>query len=109
LWGARSGTTGGDRLETLATLIDAYQSEHYQIDPPDPIAAVNFRLEQKGFSREDPEESSAAARIAKVRNRRRGRRSTRSASARQSPHLGRDLGPAVYCGPKLVEVANLLR
>jgi HTH-type transcriptional regulator/antitoxin HigA len=31
LWGARSGAPKGDRLDVLATLIDAYESEHDQI------------------------------------------------------------------------------
>ncbi len=34
LWGAKSGTPEGDRLDTLATLIDAYETEHYPMDPP---------------------------------------------------------------------------
>jgi HTH-type transcriptional regulator/antitoxin HigA len=45
LWGARSGTREGDRLDVLATLIDAYESEHFPIDPPDPIEAIKFRME----------------------------------------------------------------
>jgi len=32
LWGAKSGTIEGDRLDVLATLIDAYESEHYPMD-----------------------------------------------------------------------------
>jgi len=43
LWGARSGTPEGDRLDVLATLIDAYEAERYAIDPPDSIEAVKFR------------------------------------------------------------------
>jgi HTH-type transcriptional regulator/antitoxin HigA len=35
LWGAKSGTPRGDRLDVLATLIDAWENEHYPIDPPD--------------------------------------------------------------------------
>src|SRR6516162_4368877 len=31
LWGAKSGTRDGDRLDVLATLIDAYEAEHYPI------------------------------------------------------------------------------
>ena len=46
LWGARRGTRRGDRLDILATLIDAYESEHYPMDPPDPIEAIKFRMEQ---------------------------------------------------------------
>ena len=36
LWGAKAGTRDGDRLDVLVTLIDAYEEEHYPIDPPDP-------------------------------------------------------------------------
>jgi HTH-type transcriptional regulator/antitoxin HigA len=36
LWGAKSGTPQGDRLDALATLIDAYEAKHHPIDPPDP-------------------------------------------------------------------------
>jgi HTH-type transcriptional regulator / antitoxin HigA len=34
LWGAKSGTPKGDRLDMLATLIDAYETKHYPMDPP---------------------------------------------------------------------------
>jgi HTH-type transcriptional regulator/antitoxin HigA len=44
LWGAKAGTRDGDRLDVLATLIDAYETEHYPMDPPDPIEAVKFRI-----------------------------------------------------------------
>ncbi len=40
LWGAKSRTTQGDRLDALATLIDAYESEHFPMDPPDPVEAI---------------------------------------------------------------------
>ena len=36
LWGAPAGSSDGDRLDILATLIDAYESEHFPMDPPDP-------------------------------------------------------------------------
>ena len=36
LWGAKAGTPQGDRLDTLATLIEAYETEHYPMDLPDP-------------------------------------------------------------------------
>jgi hypothetical protein len=38
LWGARSGTPEGNRLDVLATLIDAYESEHH------PIAARPYTM-----------------------------------------------------------------
>ena len=55
LWGAKSGTPNGDRLDILATLIDAYEVEHYPMDPPDPIDAIKFRMEQQGLTRKDLE------------------------------------------------------
>ena len=40
LWGAKSGTPDGDRLDALATLIDAFEAEHHGLDSHDPIKAV---------------------------------------------------------------------
>ena len=48
LWGADEGTAEGDRLEVLATLVEAYEQAHFPIDAPDPIEAIKFRLEQQG-------------------------------------------------------------
>lgn len=55
LWGAKLGTPEGDRLDVLATLVDAYESEHHPIDPPDPIEAIRFRMESQGLNRKDLE------------------------------------------------------
>lgn len=72
LWGARSGTPRGDRLDVLATLIDAYEAEHHPIDPPDPIDAIQFRMEQQGLTRRDLEDLiGTRTRIAEVLNRKR--------------------------------------
>lgn len=73
LWGAKSGTAEGDRLDVLATLIDVYEAEHYPMDPPDPIEAIKFRMEQQGLTRRDLEEIiGTRTRIAEVLNRKRG-------------------------------------
>jgi len=73
LWGAKAGTPEGDRLDVLATLIDAYEAEHHPMDPPDPIEAINFRMEQQGLTRRDLEEIiGTRTRIAEVLNRKRG-------------------------------------
>src|SRR5262245_42646269 len=73
LWGARAGTPEGDRLDVLATLIDAHEAEHYPMDPPDPIEAIKFRMEQQGLTRRDLEEIiGTRTRIAEVLNRKRG-------------------------------------
>lgn len=49
LWGAAKGRRKGDRLEVLIALVDAYERVHHPIDPPDPIDAIRFRLEQQGL------------------------------------------------------------
>jgi HTH-type transcriptional regulator/antitoxin HigA len=73
LWGAKAGTSDGDRLDVLATLVDAYETEHYPMDPPDPVEAIKFRMEQQGLTRRDLEEIiGTRTRIAEVLNRKRG-------------------------------------
>ena len=47
LWGAAPETPGGDELEVLVTLVEAYELDHYPVDLPDPIEAIKFRLEQE--------------------------------------------------------------
>jgi HTH-type transcriptional regulator / antitoxin HigA len=73
LWGAASGTPDGDRLDVLATLIDAYEAKHHAMDAPDPIEAIKFRMEQQGLTRKDLEDFIVPrTRIAEVFNRKRG-------------------------------------
>jgi HTH-type transcriptional regulator/antitoxin HigA len=49
MWGAKEGTPQGNQLDVLATLVEAYERKHFPIDPPDPIEAIKFRLEQQGL------------------------------------------------------------
>ena len=55
LWGADSGTDDGNRLDVLATLIEVFETAHFPIDPPDPVAAILFRMQQKGLAEKDLE------------------------------------------------------
>lgn len=72
LWGAKLGTPEGDRLDVLATLIDAYDAAHYPMDPPDPIEAIKFRMEQQGLTRKDLQPLiGTRTRVAEVLNRKR--------------------------------------
>jgi HTH-type transcriptional regulator/antitoxin HigA len=72
LWGAKNGTPKGDRLDVLATLIDAWEAVHFPMDPPDPIEAIKFRMEQQGLTRKDLEGIiGTRARIAEVLDRKR--------------------------------------
>ncbi|MDR3054335.1 MAG: transcriptional regulator [Zoogloeaceae bacterium] len=47
------GTSEGDRFEVLATLIEAYERQHYPIAAPDPIEAIKFRMEQENLTPKD--------------------------------------------------------
>ena len=42
-----------DRLDALSILIKQYEDIHYPIDPPDPVDAIKFRMEQAGLTKED--------------------------------------------------------
>ena len=55
LWGAETSTPEGDTLDILLTLVDAYENQHHPIDPPDPVEAIKFRMEQMGLSHKDLE------------------------------------------------------
>jgi HTH-type transcriptional regulator/antitoxin HigA len=72
LWGAGSGTAEGDYVEVLATLVEAYEARHHPIPAPDPIAAIEFMMEQKGLTRRDLEPAiGSRGRVSEVLNRKR--------------------------------------
>jgi HTH-type transcriptional regulator/antitoxin HigA len=73
LMSSRQDTTEGVELDVLATLVDAYEKEHFPIDAPDPIEAIKFRMEQLGLERKDLEPLlGSRARVSEVLNKRRG-------------------------------------
>lgn len=47
------GTADGDRLDVLVTLVQAYEAKHHPIDPPDPVEAIKFRMDQAGLTVKD--------------------------------------------------------
>ena len=66
------GTVEGDRLDILATLTTVYEAKHYPIDPPDPIEAIKFRMEQAGLTAKDLENIIGKPnRVSEVLNRKR--------------------------------------
>lgn len=72
LWGAPEGTPDGDRLDVLMVLVENYESKHHPIDPPDPIEAIEFRMEQMNLTRKDLEPLiGSRGRVSEVFNRRR--------------------------------------
>jgi HTH-type transcriptional regulator/antitoxin HigA len=50
LWGTPQGSPSGDKLDILVALVEAYERAAHPVDPPNPIDAIRFRLEQMGLS-----------------------------------------------------------
>lgn len=50
LWEAELGTPEGDELNALVKLVVAYEKETVDIGEPDPITAIEFRLDQQGMT-----------------------------------------------------------
>jgi HTH-type transcriptional regulator/antitoxin HigA len=72
LWNAEPGTKAGDRVDVLVTLIEAYEAKHHAIPAPDPIAAIEFMMQQKGLSRRDLEATiGSRGRVSEVLTRKR--------------------------------------
>lgn len=55
IWDAEPGSGEAAELDALATLVDAYERRRFPIMPLDPIAAIQARSEELGWSRKDLE------------------------------------------------------
>jgi len=72
LMDAAPGSRDGARLDVLVTLIEAYEARHWAIDPPDPIEAIELRMEQKELARRDLEPMiGSRARVSEILGRKR--------------------------------------
>jgi len=47
------GSIQEEELELLALLVEKYEEEHFPIDPPDPVEAILFRMDQEGLTAKD--------------------------------------------------------
>ena len=47
------GTPDGDRLDVMATLVEAYERQHFPIEAADPLEAIKFRMDQQGLTVHD--------------------------------------------------------
>jgi HTH-type transcriptional regulator/antitoxin HigA len=52
---AEFGTPEGDRLDVLATLVEAYEAKHFPMEVADPVEAIKFQMDQKGLTVKDLE------------------------------------------------------
>lgn len=72
LRGAKPNTPEGDEMEILAALAEAYEEKHHAIDPPDPIEAIKFRMEQMNLKDTDLiEYLGQRSRVSEVLNKKR--------------------------------------
>ncbi len=72
LMDALPDTDEGDELDILATLVEAYEQNHFPIDTPDPVEAILFRMEQLGIDRKALEPFLGGRnRVSEVLNRKR--------------------------------------
>ncbi len=53
IFDAQPGTPAGDELEVLAILIEHFENQRFPIDLPDPVEAIQFRMEQLGLKQND--------------------------------------------------------
>lgn len=52
---AKPDSPKGEKLDVLVTLVEAYESKHFPLDLPDPVAAIKFEMERKGLTVKDLE------------------------------------------------------
>jgi|SRR5918999_2906990 HTH-type transcriptional regulator/antitoxin HigA len=52
---AEPGTPEGERLDVLATLVEAWERKHFPLDLPDPVEAIKFAMDQRGLTVKDLE------------------------------------------------------
>lgn len=70
---AEDGTPEADRLEVLAVLVDSYEALHHPIEPPEPIEAIRFAIDQQQITKKQLEEALGGRnRMSEVLARRRG-------------------------------------
>jgi len=73
LMDAEPGTEEGAELDVLATLVEAYERDHFPIEAPDPVEAILFRMEQLGIGDKDLEKYiGTRTRVWEVLNGKRG-------------------------------------
>jgi len=71
LWDAKPKSKDGEELDVLATLIEKYETEQYNIEFPDPIEAIKFRMEQLGIEQNDLAKIIGANRVSEILNKKR--------------------------------------
>ena len=70
--GTGLASSDSDRLELLSVLVEAYENSRYPVEPPDPIDAILFRMQEKGLKKADlTPYFGTSSRVSEVLNRKR--------------------------------------
>jgi HTH-type transcriptional regulator / antitoxin HigA len=66
------GTEASERFDVLASLIEAYETMNWPIEPADPIEAIKYRMEAAGYTQHDLAEIlGSKSRASEILNRKR--------------------------------------
>ena len=71
LWGAGEGTPAGDRLDILATLVEAYEDRRWPLEELDPVEAIEAAMAHDGHTRADLAALIGKSRASEILKRRR--------------------------------------
>jgi len=65
-------TDDSERLEVLTVLLESYENEKFPVEPPDPIDAILFRMQEKGLKQADlVPYFGTSSRVSEILNRKR--------------------------------------
>lgn len=53
IFDAAPGSEEADELDILATLVEKYEAANYPVEPPTPVEAIRFRMEQQNLTARD--------------------------------------------------------
>lgn len=72
LFDAAENTPECDQLDILSTLVEAYEKIHFPIELPDPIEAIQYYMDARGWSRRELETClGSRARVSEILSRKR--------------------------------------
>ncbi|MCC6194211.1 MAG: transcriptional regulator [Burkholderiales bacterium] len=49
----KAGSSEDAEFELLMLMVERYETEHHDVSPPDPVAAIEFAIEQRGLTPRD--------------------------------------------------------
>lgn len=72
LFKSKPNTPNGDKLDVLTILVQKYEEDHFPVDFPDAVSALEYWIESRGLERKDLISCiGTRARISEILNRKR--------------------------------------